>query len=219
MLAKYFSQTFSNSLEVSQKEVDELSDGLKRLNEECMQSNVLYKSLITDVREFMIRRKITFGDDSEENRKLIPKDFEVEVDGVPKFLKSIPFPAACPIFQTLPVPSLVIRGGGELSATLTFPSMGFGVKQVYVIDTAAPLPLQYYMTRNASNQEATPDVINTAEADITLKGFLQTALKLSANIETCSWFEDLLFCRLGVDFFIGPKVEGQIKLIEIAHGG
>lgn len=140
------------------------------------------------------------------------KDFEVEVDGVPKFLKSIPFPAACPIFQTLPVPSLVIRGGGELSATLTFPSMGFGVKQVYVIDTAAPLPLQYYMTRNASNQEATPDVINTAEADITLKGFLQTALKLSANIETCSWFEDLLFCRLGVDFFIGPKVEGQIKL-------
>ena len=78
VLAKYFSQTFSNSLEVSQKEVDELSDGLKRLNEECMQSNVLYKSLITDVREFMIRRKITFGDDSEENRKLIPKDFEVE---------------------------------------------------------------------------------------------------------------------------------------------
>ena len=140
------------------------------------------------------------------------KSFDVLVDGLPKFLKSIKFPAAAPIFETLPLPELYIRGGGSLDATITFPSVGFGVKSTFIIDTAAKNPLQFSFSKDASGNEASPDAIDTTKGSVTLSGWLQTALKLSANIQTCSWFEDLLFCRLGLDFYVGPKVEGNLKL-------
>ena len=74
------------------------------------------------------------------------------------------------------------------------------------------LPAQYYMTSHDRGKAADEDAIDTGSAELTLSGFVQAALKFSANIETCDWFSDLFFCRVGLDLFVGPKVEGTVKL-------
>lgn len=151
--------------------------------------------------------------------KLTPKvgvktstDFEWTVDGLPKFLKAIKFPPQCPFLQTLPLPELVIRGGGELAATISFPSVGFGVQQNLVIDTSAPQLAEYWWSKRSSGSEADENTIDTGSAEISLSGYLQAAMKLSANIETCDWFSDLLFMHVGLDLYVGPKLEGSAKL-------
>ena len=140
------------------------------------------------------------------------KSFEAEVDGIPKFLKALKFPVQCPIFQTLPLPQFVIRGGGELAAKVSFPKVGFGISQNFVFDSNSIFPAQYYMTSHDRGKAADEDAIDTGSAELTLSGFVQAALKFSANIETCDWFSDLFFCRVGLDLFVGPKVEGTGKL-------
>ena len=140
------------------------------------------------------------------------KYFEAEVDGIPKFLKALKFPVQCPIFQTLPLPALVVRGNGELAAKVNFPKVGFGISQNFVFDSNSILPAQYYMTSHDRGKTADDDAIDTGSAELTLSGFLQMAMKFSANIETCDWFSDLFFCRVGLDLFVGPKVGGNIKL-------
>lgn len=140
------------------------------------------------------------------------KSFEWPVDGLPKFLKAIKFPVQCPIFQTLPLPELVLRGGGDIAATINFPSVGFGVQQNFVIDTDAAIPTQYWWSKSTTGSEAGTDAVDLGSAEMSLSGNVQLALKLSANIETCDWFSSLLFCRIGLDIFVGPKVEGNIKV-------
>lgn len=141
------------------------------------------------------------------------KSFEATVDGVPKFLKAIKFPVQCPIFQTLPVPELVVRGSGELSAKINFPQVGFGLASTFIFDSDNLLfPTQFYFSKRETGKEADSDVVDTGSAELCLSGFLQMALKFSANIETCDWFSNLLFCRIGLDFFVGPKVSGNLKL-------
>ena len=140
------------------------------------------------------------------------KSFEAEVDGIPKFLKAIKFPVQLPIFQTLPLPTVVVRGGGELAAKVSFPKVGFGISQNIVFDSNSVFPAQYYMTSHERGEEADEDAIDTGSAELTLSGFLQMAMKFSANIETCDWFDELLYCRLGIDFYVGPKVEGNVNL-------
>lgn len=140
------------------------------------------------------------------------KSFEAPVDGIPKFLKALKFPVQCPIFQTLPIPEFVIRGGGELAAKVSFPKVGFGISQNIVFDSNSIFPAQYYMTSHDRGKAADEDAIDTGSAELTLSGFVQAALKFSANIETCDWFSDLFFCRVGLDLFVGPKVEGTVKL-------
>lgn len=151
--------------------------------------------------------------------KLTPKvgvktstGFEWTVDGLPKFLKAIKFPPQCPFLQTLPLPEFVIRGGGELAATVSFPSVGFGIQQNLVIDTSAPQLTEYWWSKSTSGSEADENTIDTGSAEVSLSGYLQAALKLSANIETCDWFSDLLFMHVGLDLYIGPKLEGSAKL-------
>ena len=140
------------------------------------------------------------------------KSFEAEVDGIPKFLKALKFPVQLPIFQTLPLPQVVVRGGGELAAKVSFPKVGFGISQNIVFDSNSVFPAQYYMTSHERGEEADEDAIDTGSAELTLSGFLQMAMKFSANIETCDWFDELLYCRLGIDFYVGPKVEGNVNL-------
>lgn len=141
------------------------------------------------------------------------KSFEATVDGVPKFLKAIKFPIQCPIFQTLPIPEIVVRGGGELSAKVNFPKVGYGIATNIVFDSDNTLyPAQFYISKHESGDKASGDAIDTGSAEFCLSGYMQMALKFSANIETCDWFSNLFFCRIGLDFFVGPKVQGGVKL-------
>ena len=139
--------------------------------------------------------------------------FEAYVDGFPKFLKSIKFPIQCPLFQTLPIPELVVRGGGELSAKVNFPQVGFGLAANFIFDSNNLLfPAQFYMSQHETGEAADDKAVDTGSAEFSLSGYLQMALKFSANIETCDWFSNLFFCRTGLDFFVGPKVEGSVKI-------
>ncbi|MBO7068008.1 MAG: hypothetical protein J6W52_04955 [Bacteroidaceae bacterium] len=137
--------------------------------------------------------------------------FEGTVGGLPKFLKSIKFPMQIPIFQTLPLPEFVIRGGGTLSASVSFPSVGFGVQQNLVFDSNVGGG-QYWWSKSTTGSDADPSVVDIGKGEVALEGFIQAALKLSANIETCDWFSNLFFCHVGLDLYVGPKIDGTFSL-------
>lgn len=140
--------------------------------------------------------------------------FEYPVDGIPQFLKSIKFPAVAPLFQTRPFPDVFVRGSGELGAKLSLPSMNFNWRQVFTIDTDNyPLFVSYRMIDNGPSDTDQKDFIDVSDADlsVSLSGFLQTGIKMSANVETNDWFRKILNGYLGVDFYCGPKVEGNLN--------
>ena len=131
---------------------------------------------------------------------------------LPKALTSIKFPAACPIFQTSPLPDMFIRGGGSLTAKLSFPSVKFGLGECFTIDTDLPyFPLRYNMYKVPPSDEPSDDTIDSS-ASVALNGFLQMGIKMSGNIETNDWLDKFFSAYIGMDIYCGPKIEGTLQI-------
>ena len=147
--------------------------------------------------------------------------FDVVVDGVPKFLKSIKFPAVCPLFQTRPLPDLYVRGGGDLALTASLAPVSFKWKQTFTFDTDQ-FPIASYRSfltepdeeeKEEKEQEA---IDKPGDVAISLSGFIQAGVRFGANIETNDWLERIFSSSVGVDLFIGPKIEGQLEFSKAA---
>ena len=141
--------------------------------------------------------------------------FEIPVDGLPKFLKSIKFPAIAPLFQTRPFPDIFVRGGGELALKATLPTVALGWKQVYTIDTDRyPFMASYSMILDGPENMSLSDFMDVSSTDLSLSlsGFVQTGIKLSANIETNDWVEKVFSSSIGLNLYCGPKLEGNLTL-------
>ena len=77
-MSKVFKLTFSNSLDVSEAEVDALHDRLAALNHQSELTNALYLAEFKKFRQELIDKKISFTDNDEENAKKVPEPFKVE---------------------------------------------------------------------------------------------------------------------------------------------
>ena len=141
--------------------------------------------------------------------------FEIPVDGMPKFIKSIKFPAIAPLFQTRPFPDIFVRGGGDLTLKASLPTMALDWRQVFTFDTDRyPLVASYSMALNGPENMALTDIMDISSTDLslTLSGFVQTGIKLSANIETNDWVEKIFSSGISLDLYCGPKLEGNLSL-------
>ena len=121
---------------------------------------------------------------------------------------AILFPAACPIFETNPVPTLFIRGGGTLEARLNMPKVGLGFGIDYYIDSWSIPAIggtPHYVPVEA---DADPDMLDLS-GDVKFSGYMQMGVKFQAAINTASWFKKVLQCGIGLDLYCGPRVDGE----------
>ena len=77
-MSKVFKQTFSNSLDVSQAEVDAMHAKLSEGNRRSASTNALYLAEFKKFRQELIDKKVTFSDDDEANAKKVREPFKVE---------------------------------------------------------------------------------------------------------------------------------------------
>ena len=142
-------------------------------------------------------------------------DFEAEISGLPKALSSIKFPAVAPIFQTKPLPMAFLRGGGELAAKLKAPSFNFGYTEALIFDTDNDyIPFRFSCEKKGTDTEEAEktELIDTADLELSLSGFLQAGLKFSANVATNDWLEDIFHSLIELAVYVGPKIEGNLSL-------
>ncbi len=76
-----FDVLFTNSLDVSDAEVEKLHADLVRKNADATVTNRALVSEMSLLRQKMIKDRISFGDDDEKNAKLLPHEYSVEVFG------------------------------------------------------------------------------------------------------------------------------------------
>lgn len=77
-LSKVFKLVFSNSLDVSQAEVDAMHAKLSEGNRRSASTNALYLAEFKKFRQELIDKKVTFSDDDEANAKKVREPFKVE---------------------------------------------------------------------------------------------------------------------------------------------
>lgn len=150
----------------------------------------------------------------------ISKEFEpIPLDFIPKFLKSIPFPAAAPIFSTHPLPEFILRGGGDLTAKLTFPNMNFHYNYSVVFNTDASPIMGFDYSIGYPLKAGSP--VDPGDLELSLNGFLQAAVKLTFDINTSDWIQKIFGAGISINMFVGPKVEGSISLsaAKLLEGG
>ena len=139
----------------------------------------------------------------------VSDDFEYRLgDFAP--IKSIVFPATCPIFQTDPIPELFVRGGGKLEAKLNLPAVELGFGDDFIIDSRRTFPIDFDMHMVPSENAVSDDMLDFSSG-VSISGFLQTGVKLAANIATANWFKKVLMGDIGLFLYCGPKLEGEIS--------
>lgn len=77
-ISKVFAITFTNSLQVAQEEVDKLHAKLEEGNREAALTNAFYLAELKKLRNELIEKSVSFGEDDDENAKKVPSPFKVE---------------------------------------------------------------------------------------------------------------------------------------------
>lgn len=124
---------------------------------------------------------------------------------------AIVFPAACPIFETNPIPVFFIRGSGTLEARFNMPKVGLGVGIDYFIDSWNFPPISaslHYVPQD--DEEITADMLDK-HGEVKVSGMLQMGILFKARINTASWFKKILQCGIGVNLYCGPKIDGAFS--------
>ena len=166
-------------------------------------SNLFIKTLIRE--DFKMRGSISGKFDSDQ---------EFEITGLPKYLSSIKFPAAAPLFQTRPLPTAFLRVKGEMGAKLEFPEVAFGAKQTIVYDTDDfPLMMSASCSMAEPDEDKEPEnPLDNTEVTLYMNGSVQTGIKLTTNVETNDWIDQIFQAGIYADFYLGPQIDGQIEL-------
>ena len=76
---RLFDLHYASQLAVSEAEVDKLHADLVRLNQESEATNRIYKAEVESFRQKISVEPIEFGDDEEENARLLPEGYSVEL--------------------------------------------------------------------------------------------------------------------------------------------
>ena len=122
------------------------------------------------------------------------------------------FPTQCPIFELEPYPDVFVRGGGKLEAKLNFPKSRIAFGDDIVIDSEYPLfPMRYSMHWVPEETKPGDNLIDIGSTNISLSGFLQTGIKFHAGITTASWYKKLFKGDIGLDLYVGPKLDAALE--------
>ena len=125
---------------------------------------------------------------------------------------AIIFPAACPIFETYPIPTLFVRGEGNLSARINMPKVRLGVGVDFYIDNwSVPFPIGASLHLVPGDPGEPSSDIFDFSGEVKFNGFLQSGVKFQARINSASWMKKLFQFGIGLDLFCGPRLEGEFS--------
>ena len=137
---------------------------------------------------------------------------EEAIPVLPDGVTSIKFPAFCPLFEIKPMPKGFIRYGGEIYAKATLPEMSTGLRQSFVIDSDDPYLLSFNFNERKKEPSDPDELIDVGDLNIGWNGFVQCGTKSNLGISTNSWFSTVFSAYLGVDVYMGPKLEGNVNI-------
>lgn len=126
-------------------------------------------------------------------------------------LPHIYFPAACPIFETNPMPMFFFRVDGTVEARLNMPQVSMGLGTDFILNSASLFPVSYGMHLVPDESAELTDDMLDLSASVTFKGMVQTGIKFQMNIATANWFKKVLMTDLGLHLYIGPKLSAQLQ--------
>ena len=128
---------------------------------------------------------------------------------VPTF--GIKFPVGLYLFEIRPVPEFGVRYGGDISFKAKFPSFTRAFRQTWVMDSSNSDGMRYEGNgMDAGPAQSVSEFFSDASGEIMFNGFVQVGIKTSCAVYTNSWVEKIFNAGVGVDFFLGPKIEGSI---------
>lgn len=131
------------------------------------------------------------------------------IRAVPTF--SIKFPVQLPLFEIRPVPEFGVRYGGDFSFKCKLPSFSRAFRQTFIMDLNKSESFRYEGNETESGAaETVSEFFSDMGASITFNGFVQPGIKISCAVYTNSWIEAIFEAGVGVDFFVGPKIEASI---------
>ena len=135
----------------------------------------------------------------------------VKVPLLEKF--GIKFPTGIPLFEVRPAPELGVRYSGSFGANLTFPVKSGHMHQTFIIDSdKRGVSYQGSESEQQPAESAPSNPLCNIEAGVTVSGMAQFGIKQPLKLFTNSWLESILGASIGMDLYLGPKIDGSLAI-------
>ncbi len=136
-----------------------------------------------------------------------------EIVGLPPIL----FPAACPVFQTQPRPDIFLRAEGKVEARFNMPKVQIGISDDMIMDSKNLFPITYGLHLTPDEDKEVPTEMLDLSINAKFSGYVQTGVEFVANLATASWFKKVLMTDISLHLYVGPKLNGEIKLYDSGY--
>lgn len=140
----------------------------------------------------------------------VKREFKTKLSDIIPLPDGIPFPAAAPLFELCPLPTLFMSAEGKLEARLNLPEVGIGVGVDLIVDSKNSFPVSGSVHLVEDEEKKSDDLLDVS-GEVTLSGTIYTGVEFQLAINTNSWFKRILQAGIGVHFTAGPKVEAQMS--------
>lgn len=118
-------------------------------------------------------------------------------------------PTVCPVMSIDPFPKLFLRGALEAEMGVTFPKVGVGMSETFILGDGI---ISYDRSLDYVGPSSVIDVLKSFDMNMKLSGFVQAGIKSEIGIGSADWLADIVETFIGIDVYVGPKVEGEIDL-------
>lgn len=122
-------------------------------------------------------------------------------------------PASCPVMSIDPLPKLFIKGTLSASIGLSFPKSGIGMTETFIFDNGSLSYNRDYNIEgyNAFGSDRFINFFKQSDVNAKLHGELQAGIKSEIGIGAADWLSDIVETYIGVDVYVGPKIEGDLE--------
>lgn len=122
-------------------------------------------------------------------------------------------PASCPVMSIDPLPKLFIKGSLSASIGMTFPESGIGMTETFIFDNGSMSYNRNYNIEgyNAFGSDPFINFFKNMDVNAKLHGEVQAGIKSEIGIGAADWLSDIVDTYIGVDVYVGPKIEGDLE--------
>lgn len=121
------------------------------------------------------------------------------------------FPIECPVMCIEPCPEVFVRAALEASAGLKFPKLKVAQTETFIISDKDGISFNRSLDFDYPADVTFLDLLKEADANVKISGYVQGGIKERLGISTANWIEDIVSSFIGVDIYVGPKLEGEIN--------
>ena len=202
-----FNSTISHSwkMPADSTEVDLSADLNLKLRVRASYNIQWYRMIVKITPDILVKVKPSLG-------LSVKKEFKKTLSDIIPLPDGIPFPAAAPIFELCPMPTLFLNASGKLEGRINMPQVGLGVGMDIVIDSwGIPFPVMGYVHLAEDEEDEVSNNFLDFSAEMKLSGTIYTGAEFQLAVNTNRWFKDILEAGIGMHFTAGPKEEAQIS--------